>query len=99
MLCKIQCFTLQSVSRTKHKFHVYEKCSNTPEKSCFLDHFAHWPGFVEKCCDFLGRHGDVLHPLNVVMTNVREQQMRGRLALENWEAAVDTGQLLTQAYK
>ena len=36
MLCKIHCLTLQSMSRTKHKFPVYEKCSNTPEKSTII---------------------------------------------------------------
>ena len=58
-----------------------------------------WPGFVAKCRYFVGGWGGVLHPLNVVLTGVLEQQMRGQLVLEQWEEAVGTGQLLTQAYK
>ena len=66
---------------------------------CFLSKCADWSGFVEKCQQFIGTCGEVLHPLNVVLTNVQEQLLRAELELRHWQAALDTGKKLTQAYR
>lgn len=65
----------------------------------FLNIFLHWSGFVENCSRVLGQSCNILHPLNVAMTAVREQLMRGQLTLQQWEAALDNGEILTQAYR
>lgn len=72
----------------------FQKCS-----SYFSELYKHWCGVLEKCTGFIDKFSGDLHPLNIVMTRIRIKLMAGQIELKKWKDAVDTGNILSKAYR
>lgn len=59
----------------------------------------HWTCFIKKCSEFLTNARRFLKNTDVVFARIQEQLMKGQLEIQEWEAALETGEALTETYR